>query len=96
MVVELLRCVGQDRVVIIKTTVGEREMLNPFHGKEQPRNTFKKSPYLAHQCQCVFNTGTVWGTLLEIQSGEVRNIWLCDGEMSVGSVKESTQKHIRI
>jgi hypothetical protein len=38
MVVELSRRVVQHRV-IIKTFIGEREMLYPFHGEEQQENT---------------------------------------------------------
>jgi hypothetical protein len=45
MVEELFRCVGQ-HWVIDETIVGEREMLNPFHGKEQPWKVLRKSPLL--------------------------------------------------
>jgi hypothetical protein len=45
-VAELFWHVGEHRVDI-ETVIGERETLNPFHGKEQPGKTPKNHPFLA-------------------------------------------------
>jgi hypothetical protein len=59
MVAEFLRHVGH-HWIFDESIIGEREMLKSFHEKEQPGKNFKKNPtYLAPQCRCGFDTGTI-------------------------------------
>jgi hypothetical protein len=64
-------------------------------GRINQGRLFKKSPLPGVPMSSCFNTGTVWSTLLEIQS---REVWKASGgemENGVRSVYEDTQEHPR-
>jgi hypothetical protein len=76
---ELIRCVGQHRVVV-ETVFTEREALHPFHGKEWSEKL--RNPPIWHANVIGIRHRCHRGTLLEIQRWEVSSY--LDGGWSRG------------